>query len=329
MKQPILSIIVPVYNVEPYLERCLLSCLHQDIPQDDYEIIVVNDGSTDGSLQVAERVAKENGNVVIISQKNGGLSAARNTGMRRASGKYYMYVDSDDYLFDNILSSLLATVENNSLDVLFFWTCFEVHGKTWDTEHQPFDEHRIYTGEYALLHGMKIDSVWQCVYRAQFIKELGLEFPDGRNHEDIPFDMKLYPFVKRMMFCHIMGYHYCLDRPSIMRTHNKEKCFRLMMDNLQTIGEINTLAHSGRISKDLSDYYIRRMNSLEMSHFLTFMKEKYSWDYVQRYIREARRIGVYPIHGATLSLKGTLFLPLVNCPPILRLMHLLFGLLKK
>lgn len=68
-QQPILSIIVPVYNVELYLERCLLSCLHQDIPQDDYEIVVVNDGSTDGSLAVAERIAKENGNVVIISQK--------------------------------------------------------------------------------------------------------------------------------------------------------------------------------------------------------------------------------------------------------------------
>lgn len=329
MKQPILSIIVPVYNVEPYLERCLLSCLHQDIPQDDYEIIVVNDGSTDGSLQVAERVAKENGNVVIISQKNGGLSAARNTGMKHARGKYFMYVDSDDYLFDNVLSSLLTTVEDNNLDILFFWTCFEVNGKTCDTEHQSFDEHRIYTGEYALLHGMRIDSVWQCVYRAQLIKELGLEFPAGRNHEDIPFDMKLYPFVKRMMFCHTMGYHYCLDRPSIMRTHNVEKRFRLIMDNLQTIGEILMLARKGSFSKEVCDYYIRRMNSLEVSHFLIFMKEKYSWDYVQRYIREARRIGVYPIHGATLSLKGTLFLPFVNCSPILRLMHLFFGLLKK
>ena len=329
MKQPILSIIVPVYNVEPYLERCLLSCLHQDIPHEDYEIIVVNDGSTDGSLKVAERVAKENGNVVIISQKNGGLSAARNTGMKHARGKYFMYVDSDDYLFDNVLSSLLTTVEDNNLDILFFWTCFEVNGKTCDTEHQPFDEQRIYTGEYALLHGMRIDSVWQCVYRAQLIKELGLEFPAGRNHEDIPFDMKLYPFVKRMMFCHTMGYHYCLDRPSIMRTHNRDKNFRLIMDNLQTIGEILMLARKGSFSKEVCDYYIRRMNSLEMSHFLIFMKEKYSWDYVQRYIYEARRIGVYPIHGATLSLKGMLFLPFVNCSPILRLMHLFFGLLKK
>lgn len=329
MKQPILSIIVPVYNVEPYLERCLLSCLHQDIPQDDYEIIVVNDGSTDGSLRVAERIAEDNANVKVVSRPNGGLSAARNTGMKHARGKYFMYVDSDDYLFDNVLSSLLTIVENNDLDVLSFWTCFEVNGKTCDTEHQPFDEHRIYTGEYALLHGMRIDSVWQCVYRAQLIKELGLEFPAGRNHEDIPFDMKLYPFVKRMMFCHTMGYHYCLDRPSIMRTHNVEKRFRLIMDNLQTIGDIIMLARKDSFSKEVADYYIRRMNSLEMSHFLTFMKEKYSWDYVQRYIREARRIGVYPIHGATLSLKGTLFLPFVNCSPILRLMHLFFGLLKK
>lgn len=315
MKQLILSIIVPVYNVEPYLERCLLSCLHQDIPQDDYEIIVVNDGSTDGSLQVAERVAKENGNVVIISQKNGGLSAARNTGMKHARGKYFMYVDSDDYLFDNVLSSLLTTVEDNNLDILFFWTCFEVNGKTCDTEHQPFDEHRIYTGEYALLHGMRIDSVWQCVYRAQLIKELGLEFPAGRNHEDIPFDMKLYPFVKRMMFCHTMGYHYCLDRPSIMRTHNVEKRFRLIMDNLQTIGEIIMLARKDSFSKEVADYYIRRMNSLEVSHFLAFFMQKYPWRYINDYIKEARQLGLYPIKGKTLSVKTTMLIPVINSRP--------------
>ena len=312
MKQPILSIIVPVYNVEPYLERCLLSCLHQDIPQDDYEIIVVNDGSTDGSLQVAERVAKENGNVVIISQKNGGLSAARNTGMKHARGKYFMYVDSDDYLFDNVLSSLLTIVENNDLDVLSFWTCFEVNGKTCDTEHQPFDEHRIYTGEYALLHGMRIDSVWQCVYRAQLIKELGLEFPAGRNHEDIPFDMKLYPFVKRMMFCHTMGYHYCLDRPSIMRTHNVEKRFRLIMDNLQTIGEIIMLARKDSFSKEVCDYYIRRMNSLEVSHFLMLTCQRIKWKNINKYFLEAKSLGVYPIKGITLSKKTTSLIPLIN-----------------
>lgn len=312
MKQPILSIIVPVYNVEPYLERCLLSCLHQDIPQDDYEIIVVNDGSTDGSLQVAERVAKENGNVAIISQKNGGLSAARNTGMKHARGKYFMYVDSDDYLFDNVLSSLLTTVEDNNLDILFFWTCFEVNGKTCDTEHQPFDEHRIYTGEYALLHGMRIDSVWQCVYRAQLIKELGLEFPAGRNHEDIPFDMKLYPFVKRMMFCHTMGYHYCLDRPSIMRTHNVEKRFRLIMDNLQTIGEIIMLARKDSFSKEVCDYYIRRMNSLEVSHFLMLTCQRIKWKNINKYFLEAKSLGVYPIKGITLSKKTTSLIPLIN-----------------
>lgn len=330
MKQPILSIIVPVYNVEPYLERCLLSCLHQDIPQDDYEIIVVNDGSTDGSLQVAERIAKENDNILLLNKKNGGASSARNHGLQKASGKYIMFVDADDYLFENVLNDLVSQCEQYHLDVLCFWTCFENGSKKWDTEHQPFNDSDVMTGEYTLLHGMRIDSVWQFVFKRELLLEQDLRFTEGiACSEDVLFLMKLFPYVKRMMFCHTMGYHYCLDRPSIMRTHNVEKRFRLIMDNLQTIGEILMLARKGSFSKEVCDYYIRRMNSLEMSHFLIFMKEKYSWDYVQRYIYEARRIGVYPIHGATLSLKGTLFLPFVNCSPILRLMHLLLGLLKK
>ena len=328
-RRPILSIIVPVYNVEAYLERCLLSCIHQDIPHDDYEIIVVNDGSTDGSLQVAERMAEKNRNIKVVSQPNGGLSAARNTGMQHAGGKYYMFVDSDDYLFDNILSTLLKTCEESKLDLLCFWTCFESQGKMWETQHQPFDEHRVYDGEYALLHGMRIDSVWQYVYRAELIKKLKLEFPQGRNHEDIPFNMKLFPFANRVIFCHTIGYHYCLDRPSIMRTDNMEKNFKLMMDNLQTVSEIKTFAQRENITKELEDYYVRRMNSLEMSHFDMFLKNKYQWQYVQRYVEAARALGVYPIHGATLTAKGTLAKTIFNSYAALWLIHHVYHLFKK
>lgn len=93
-----LSIIIPVYNVELYIEKCLQSCLSQDIPYDEYEIIVVNDGSPDGSLAIAESIAKTTTNMTIISQKNGGLSAARNTGMSVAKGEYIWFVDSDDWI---------------------------------------------------------------------------------------------------------------------------------------------------------------------------------------------------------------------------------------
>ena len=102
-----ISLIVPVYNVEKYIEKCLLSCLKQDIPQSDYEIIVVNDGSPDSSLAIAERIAAAATNIIIVSQKNGGLSAARNTGLKIAKGDYIWFIDSDDTIKENCLKSIV------------------------------------------------------------------------------------------------------------------------------------------------------------------------------------------------------------------------------
>ena len=115
-----LSIIVPVYNVENYLEKCLKSLLTQDIPINQYEIIIINDGSTDGSLAIAESYQNLYSNVRIFSQENKGLGGARNTGIKEAKGACLFFVDSDDYIQVNSLSALLNCFETEKLDVLRF-----------------------------------------------------------------------------------------------------------------------------------------------------------------------------------------------------------------
>ena len=115
----ILSIIIPVYKVELYLEKCLYSCLNQDIPREDYEIIVVNDGSPDKSLQIAERIAAIETNIVVISQENGGLSVARNTGLLRAKGKYVWFVDSDDWIEPDMFEIMYQAIEEAEADIVY------------------------------------------------------------------------------------------------------------------------------------------------------------------------------------------------------------------
>ena len=329
-QQPILSIIVPVYNVEAYLERCLLSCLHQDISHDDYEIIVVNDGSTDGSLQVAERIAKEYDNILLLNKKNGGASSARNHGLQKASGKYIMFVDADDYLFENVLNDLVSQCEQYHLDVLCFWTCFESGSKKWDTEHQPFNDSDVMTGEYTLLHGMRIDSVWQFVFKRELLLEQDLRFTEGiACSEDVLFLMKLFPYVKRVMFTNHKVYVYSIDHPSVMRTDDTERKFKLVMDQLHVINEVKQFEKEKGLKSSIRIYYDRKMNSLEMSHFAMFIKNKYSWQYVQRYVNAARALGVYPIHGATLTAKGTLAKTIFNSYAALWLIHHVYHLFKK
>ena len=117
MNNTFLTIVIPVYNVEKYIEKCLLSCVHQDIPSDSYEIIVVNDGTKDNSLRIAESIATTHSNISIVSQQNKGLSAARNTGLKLAKGNYIWFIDSDDWIEDNCLSSICQRLAQD-IDIL-------------------------------------------------------------------------------------------------------------------------------------------------------------------------------------------------------------------
>lgn len=113
-----LSIIVPIYNVAPYLRKCVDSLIAQDFS--DYEIILVDDGSPDECPQICDEYAEKYDNIRVVHQENAGLSAARNSGINVATGDYIMFVDSDDYLQPNVLGTLMEQVERDDLDVLRF-----------------------------------------------------------------------------------------------------------------------------------------------------------------------------------------------------------------
>lgn len=114
-----LSIILPVYNVEPYIERCIRSLSIQDIDTKDYEIIVVNDGSPDHSRDIVIELQKEIENLILIDQENQGVSMARNKGLENAKGNYVLFIDPDDYVVQNSLSSFLQKAIDDELEVLY------------------------------------------------------------------------------------------------------------------------------------------------------------------------------------------------------------------
>lgn len=118
--EPRISIIVPIYNVERYIRKCLDSLLSQDLTFEEYEVIIVDDGSPDGCPEICDYYASQYRNIKVIHQKNGGLGAARNRGLRIAKGKYIQFVDSDDFLEPNVLGTLIQKVEKDDLDVLRF-----------------------------------------------------------------------------------------------------------------------------------------------------------------------------------------------------------------
>ena len=130
--EPILSVIVPVYNSEKYLERCVESVMASSLK--NLEIILVNDGSSDCSDKLCDRLAQRDKRIVVIHQQNAGVSAARNRGLEKAEGKYFAFVDSDDYIEPYMYEKMIASMEKNDADLVCCGFCREYEGETRRTK---------------------------------------------------------------------------------------------------------------------------------------------------------------------------------------------------
>ncbi len=220
-----LSIIIPVYNVEKYVERCIRSCEKQDIGCNNYEIVCVNDGSKDNSIDIINRLATEYSNIVVISQPNRGLSAARNTGMRHASGVYYMFVDSDDWIAENCLGKLIEKLKEEKPDALAICAA-NVYGDEYKRRMSYESEKSQKGREYLRTHFSPCApfSIWA----ASFLKKNNLLFYEGILHEDSEFTPRAYYLADTISRTNELIYYVFQNPNSITRTVNPQKSYDLV-----------------------------------------------------------------------------------------------------
>lgn len=181
-----ISIIVPVYNMQDYLDRCINSLLRQGLGDNMYEIILVNDGSTDNSISICQEYAAQNSQIRVFSQENRGLSATRNLGVSLAKGEYICFVDADDYLIDGGLCSLLSFC-NGKYDLIRYWSKI-IHKTTKDEV--VLDDGRVsFEGcgiKYMKEYGLET-FCWNYLYRKDFLLSHNLKFKEGLIGEDFRF----------------------------------------------------------------------------------------------------------------------------------------------
>ena len=313
MAEKLLSIIVPVYNVENYLPHCIDTLLEQGLTEKQYEIILVNDGSTDHSLNLCQSYAEKFPFIHCISQKNQGLSGARNTGMKYASGKYIQFVDSDDFIQPNSLKAVIAAAVKYDADLTFFQGSYYPQTEKKTCTH-PFDCLKVYTGEELLLSSMIVGSVWCNLYKTQFLKDAHASFYPGIFHEDIDFNHKLYPKAHRVVFTNEDVYRYRYNTNSITHTTNPQKAEKRIKDNILISRHIKDLASEDFITTAVKKVYRRKSNSIVMGELLILLKDKSSFgiDFAQRCLNYATELGMYPIKGKTLSWKTTLLKMIIN-----------------
>lgn len=234
-----LSIIVPIYKVAQYLCKCVDSLLAQDIPTSEYEIILVDDGSPDECPQICDSYAAAHDNIRVVHRENGGLSAARNSGIEVAQGVYIMFVDSDDYIEPNVLKGLFVQIEKESLEVLRY--DFRNVNEQYEEFHpnkaakrdvdlsetvvdgETFLNERLGPGCYA----------WQFIIKRELLNEC--VFKEGIYFEDTEWTPRMLVKVKRVASTPTIVYNYLWRSGSITLPTDSVKRQKVIDDKIALI----------------------------------------------------------------------------------------------
>jgi glycosyltransferase involved in cell wall biosynthesis len=233
-----LSIIVPMYNAGLYLQGCVHSLLDQDLEHSDYEILLVNDGSTDDTLWIAEKLSVGAPNIKVLSQENRGQSSARNLGFEEAVGEYVWFVDSDDVIAKDCLGTLLQILKTHNLEIITFdivrararadLSCFVF---------RPVKELSEVTHgfQYIADHNYN-NGPWSYVIRSEYLRKINLKFIEGRWCEDGMFSISLISAAERIANLPTAIYGYILNPNSNMSSKTESHQRKMVEGFLYAVG---------------------------------------------------------------------------------------------
>jgi len=312
----LLSFIVPVYNVRDYVIRCLVTLTKQNIPQSDYEIIVVIDGSPDDSLDLVSKFAEVHNNIVIIDQENMGLSEARNQGFKRAKGKYVWFIDSDDWITENCVKELLSIMEQNNLDMFEVAPSISAQSDFNLYFNKANSLSPVFTGKEGLIHSLCVVGAWCYIYRSEFLKKHQLTFAKGLYYEDEEFTSRALYFAERVMtLLNFSVYFYFIREGSIMHTLSDKKIFdRLKIAKLLADFSKNTILIEEKSVKKCFD---KKVADMTLTGINDICKSKSGKDFLYKYIEDAQTSGLFPMMTKSFNFKRIVLVKLCNFSPLL------------
>ena len=272
------SFVVPIYNVEKYIARCIESLISQTY--EDIEIVLIDDGSPDSSYKICEEYQKKDARIFLYQKENGGLSDARNYGIERAHGDYVIFVDSDDYIDTECCEKLLPYTKNKP-DIIRC-NAMRVGEESGLMCPEPIDRDKIYSGiEYMKTmmssRGMSM-AAWLNVFRREFLAENALAFKKGILHEDEEFTPRAYLKAESIIDSGIPFYYYVIRENSIMTAKDKRKNAR---DILSTGLEYEKLLDSYK-DKTLKKLIMNSLVSKYLSIYQSGNLKRYGKEYLPR-----------------------------------------------
>lgn len=260
-----ISIIIPVYNVEKYLPRCLESVLNQTYK--DIEVILVNDGSKDKSLNICNQYAKKDSRITVVDKVNEGVSVARNAGLAAATGDYIGFVDADDWIEPYMYESMLNTVEKYKCNIAFCNfskdTKYARYYKRIKVKKNVLGKLDIINELIANMIGLDdilpkynyvMGCIWRCIYNREFLNKYSLRFEPGLSiMEDLVFNVQSLIYCDKVCIDHGFYYHYMKNKSSSLHTYNE----KMWNDNVKVHNMLENILRDA----DLDEHLRNRLDS--------------------------------------------------------------------
>lgn len=285
-----ISIIIPVYNVESYINQSIDSVLDQTYK--NLEIILVDDGSKDSSGKICDEYEKKDIRVKVIHKTNGGISSARNAGIEIATGKYIMFLDSDDFLENNACEFLYNTIETMDTEYVMGNYVYTTHeGKKWNNPMFDVQENfEVTITDYEKSFFVMNSVVWNKIFKTDFIKKNKLRFMEGALAEDAIFTSFLYTHTDKGYFIKdiILNYRQNKDNLSISTTCNKEyfskmnEAYKLIYENYKTTNNIEFYRF---FCARIMPYFLCKIidtNELQSDEDIIQVLKSYNWYFKQK-----------------------------------------------
>lgn len=272
-----ISIIVPVYNVEQYLERCIVSLINQTYSH--IEILLINDGSTDGSGNICDDFSKVDKRIRTYHKKNGGLSDARNFGLLHSRGDFILFVDSDDYIEENTCDSFMMAIDGRKVDIAVGNSYIVKKNQISKIVHTYQDPKKILTGPDFLLKELKHNTMHMAVcfnlYRREFIIQNNLFFKKGLIHEDEDYTPRAFLKAKRIIATNIIFYNYLIRENSITTQNNKIKNVRSLLEIVLALEGLYSKITNMQLKKLLQEHsVVILINSYKSLKFSTIIEHQ-------------------------------------------------------
>jgi len=310
-----LSIVIPLYNSENYINLCLDSILNQNVSKKTYEIIIVDDESSDNSLSILNEYEQRFENVHIYSQKNQGPSIARNEGLKLAKGEFIYFVDSDDYIANDTLNILIRHLSDD-IDLLAFNSTQtkDLNLNTSQNLEQALKTPRniIEGSEFIVIHGFK-DGSWWYIVRKDFLLSSNLFYLEGKLLEDISFNLTLLTEVKRVLYIPLDVYRY-VTRPNSIMTQKSAVYLRIMISNYErVVSEFYSKIQEFRATKrNMSNKLRDKKKIYQFFLFTRLIRSDMSMEEINMKLDAYMNVNLYPLETYSKRLKVIIMIFIFN-----------------